>query len=175
MSRRGLVIALLVSLAVNLFFIGGVAGAALMELRVHRGPLPGPPRPPMFAMAEDLSATLAPEHREPWMSRLREAAADAGPRLKQSHDLRRAAWGRLAADPADPDAVLADLTRARQLELQARGDIDRTVVTFAAGLPSEERKRLADKLAHARLGPRMFSGRGPRPEGNAPLPPLPDR
>lgn len=175
MSRKGLIIALLVSLAVNLFVIGGVAGMALMEFRMLGGPPPGPPRPPTFAMAEDISATLAPEHREAWMTTMREAASNAGPRLRQSHDIRREAWGKLAADPVSAQAVLAELGQARDLEGQARSDIDRTVVTFAASLPADERKRLADKLAHSRFGPRMFSRGGPGPDRQPPLPPLPDR
>jgi uncharacterized membrane protein len=186
MSRRALVIALIVSVAVNLFVIGGVAGAALMLFRMHAGLPPGPPRPPMFAMAEDVGAQLAPEHRQQWMTRLRDAAEAAGPRLRQSHDLRREAWSRLAADPVDVQAVTAELAQARELELQARGDIDRTVVTFAGGLPADERKKIADKLAKGRLGGRMLflrrgSGPGPRPDagpgaaGPGGAPPVADR
>jgi uncharacterized membrane protein len=187
MSRRALIIALIVSVAVNLFVVGGVAGAALMLFRMHAGPPPGPPHPPMFAMAEDVGSQLAPEHREQWMTTLKDAAANAGPRLRQSHDLRREAWNRLAADPVDMQAVMAELTQARELESQARGDIDRTVVTFAGGLPADERKKVADKLSKARLGGRMFFlRRGPGPDGGPGLggpggpgganePPLPDR
>jgi uncharacterized membrane protein len=191
MSRRALVIALIVSVAVNLFVVGGVVGAALMLFRMHAGPPPGAPRPPMFAMATDIAGGLTPEHREQWFVTLREAAVSAGPRLRQSHDLRRQAWGKLAADPVDVQAVMTELTQARDLELQARGDIDRSIVTFAGGLPAEERKKLADKLTHARLGGRMLflrngpdAGHGPSGPGpggpagppDAPDgPPLPDR
>jgi uncharacterized membrane protein len=183
MSRRGLIIALIVSVALNLFVIGGVAGAALMEFRGQAGPPFGPPRRPMFAMADEMAADLTPEHREQWLTTLHEAAVGAGPRLRQSHELRRQAWGRLGADPADVQAVLAELTQARQLELQARGDIDRSVANFASGLPPEERRKLADRLSRARMGPRMmFSGRGPGGPGEpgpgpgpGQGPPLPDR
>jgi uncharacterized membrane protein len=191
MSRRALVIALIVSVALNLFVVGGVAGAALMLFRMQGGPPLAPPHPPpTFAMAEDVGSQLTPEHREQWMTTLKDAAVAAGPRLRQSHDLRREAWNRLAADPVDTQAVMAELTRARDLELQARGDIDRAVVTFAGGLPADERKKVADKLSKTRLGGRMLflrhgpdggrgfgegPGPGPGGPGGANEPPLPDR
>jgi uncharacterized membrane protein len=176
MSRNGLIVALLVSLAVNLFVIGGLGGMALMTLRGDRPP-PPPQRPPMFARAEELSSELSPEHQQQWLATLRQAFEGAEPRMRQSHDLRRQAWQALQADPVDSSKVLADLSQSRDLELQARGDIDRAVVGFASGLPLDERRELADKLSRARLGGRMvFSGRrpGPPPGGGEP-PPLPDR
>lgn len=188
MSRQGLIAALLVSLAVNLFVIGGVAGAFLMQFRLHAGPPMGPPRPPLFAMSEEVAAQLTPEHRQQWLNTVRQAAAGAGPRLRQAHELRREAWSRLSADPVNGQAIVAELTQARMLELQARGDIDSRIVNFAGTLPADERKRLADKLSRARVGPRMLMsgqsagpgpgagpGSGPGDAAPAPGPALPDR
>lgn len=179
MSRQGLIVALLVSLAVNLFVIGGVAGAFLIQFRMHAGPPLGPPRPPLFAMSEEVAAQLTPEHRQQWLTTVRQAALGAGPRLRQAHELRREAWNRLAADPVNAPAIVAELTQARTLELQARGDIDSAIVAFAGNLPADERKRLADKLSRAHVGPRMMmSGQGPGAgpgHDEAGPPPLPQR
>jgi len=168
MSRRALLIALIVSLAVNIFVLGGLAGAVLMGLRPHGGPPPGPPR--LAAMTENLS----PEHRDAWLATLKQTAGDAGPKLRQARSLRREAWRSLMADKPDAQAALASLDQSRLLEQQARSEMDRAVVTFAATLPPEERRKLGEALSRPRMrGP----GGGPPGLGRF-MPgerPLPDR
>jgi uncharacterized membrane protein len=176
MSRRGLIIALLISVAVNLFVVGGLGGMALMAFRMHGGPPPRGPGPPPFARANELSADLTPEHRAQWMATLRQAAESAGPRMRQARTLRRQAWQGLEADPVDVQAVLAGLAQARALEGQSRGDIDQRLVAFAAGLPPAERHAMAEKLARARIGGRLvFSSRRAGPPVGHQAPPPPDR
>jgi uncharacterized membrane protein len=170
MSRRGLIIALLVSLAVNLFVLGGLAGAVLMGF----GRRPHEPPPGRLAA---VGAALAPEHREGWRTAIHGAVRTARPQLLQARQLRRQAWAQVAQDPAQPQAALATLDQSRALESQARATMDRAVVDYAARLPAPERATVAAALG--RRGPRhgRWSGGGPGP-GHDRLPgrpPLADR
>jgi uncharacterized membrane protein len=171
MSRRGLVIALVVSLAVNLFVLGGVAGAVLMGFGRH-GPPGGPPGPSKLS---GMGEALSPDHRETWQAAVRGAAQAAGPQLHQARALRRQAWQAMAAEPADPQAAQAALNQSRTLEMQARGVMDRAVVEFAATLPVAERAKLAEALSRRGQRPQGhgggWSGGGGGPERG----PVPDR
>ena len=178
MSRRGLLIALLVSLAVNLFVLGGLSGAALMGLwRPHDGPPPGPAR--LAAVGESLAAP----QRQAWDAVVRQTIETSGPKLRQARALRRQGWQALTSEPADPQAALAALNQSRALELQARGAMDQAVVNFAATLPADQRRALAQALSRAHPHPPggRWSGGGAGREGpgregpdrNGPDAPLP--
>jgi uncharacterized membrane protein len=152
MSRRSLLVLLFASLALNLFVLGAVAGAAFLGGRFHHHRPAPRGGAPMFAAA----AALPQAERTAYSDTLRAAAAEAGPKLREARAARREAWGRLAADPPDAAAVTAELDRARALEAQAREDVDHRVVDFAARLPPPERHALAQALAAPpqRHGPR---------------------
>jgi uncharacterized membrane protein len=176
MSRRGLIIALVASAALNLFVIGGVAGAALMGLRMHGGPLrPPPPRQHVAGLGVD----LPPPEQRAWRDAVGKAMAESGPKFREARALRRQAWQSLGADPVDLQAVQAQLGRARTLEAEARGRVDAAVVGFAGGLAPEERREMAEALSRARLyGPPRAGpdGSGRRRPGPAEPPPdLPER
>jgi uncharacterized membrane protein len=167
MSRRGLLIALIVSLAVNLFVLGGLAGAALMGFGRH-----GPHGPPGPGRLTGMGAELSPEHQEAWQAAVRAAAQTAGPQVRQARAVRRQAWQTLAAEPAHPQAALAALDEARALEMQARAGMDRAVVAFVSTLPPPERTKLIEALSRQRPGPPRpapWSGGGAGPDH----PPLP--
>jgi len=186
MSRRGLLIALIVSLAVNLFVLGGLVGVVLMGFPKH-GPSPqqGPPR--LVALGE----SLTPAQRDAWRATVRQTAETGAPKLLHARQMRRDAWKDLTTDPVNPQGALAALDQARTLEFQARSEMDRAVVGFAATLPVEERRKLSEALAKSRRGPptpggmqgpmqgplqgpmQGWSGGRPGPDGGEP--PLPDR
>jgi uncharacterized membrane protein len=175
MSRRGLVIGLIISLAVNLFVLGGLAGALLMGSPLHRPPpQPGPPR------LAALGAALTPDQRLAWQSTIRQAAQDAGPKLRQARMLRDQAWRSMNADTVDTQAVLAALSQSRGLEFQARSEMDRAVVGFTATLPADERRKLGAALSRNRRGPpgrwsdqRAGPGGGLGPDGGPDVGPGP--
>jgi uncharacterized membrane protein len=163
MSRRALVIALVASLALNLFVIGGLAGAALMGFGRHG--FHGPPPPGRLAAVGE---ALTPERREAWRTTMRGAVATAGPQLRQARELRRQAWEAVAKEPANAPAAMAALDQSRALEGQARSVMDRAVVDFAASLPAADRAKLSEALSR-RAGrphrPGGWSGGGPGPDG----------
>lgn len=162
MSRRGLWIALIVSLAVNLFVLGGLAGAALGGFRLREPP--PPPGPPRLSAA---GAALSGPQREAWQAAIRQGAETSGPKVEQARALRREAWRGLTAGPVDVEGTLAKLNRSRVLELQARSEMDRVAVGFAATLPESDRRKLAEALSRQRRhGPGGWSrdGGGPGPD-----------
>ncbi|CAN7409818.1 periplasmic heavy metal sensor [Phenylobacterium sp. LjRoot225] len=169
MSRRGLLIALIASLAVNLFVLGGLAGVALRGFPIHRPPpQSGPPR--LVALGE----VLTPAQRDAWQAAIRQTAETGAPKLLRARQVRRDAWRDLTADPVNPQAALAALDQARRLEFQARSEMDRAVVGFAATLPVDERRKLGEALSKNRRGPPMEGWSGGRPALDG-KPPLPDR
>jgi uncharacterized membrane protein len=175
MSRRALVIALLVSLAVNLFVLGGLAGATLMGFGWRR-----PHEPPPPGRLAAVGQALSPEHRDGWRAAMRTAVQTAGPQLRQARDLRRQAWEQLARDPAQPQAALTALDQSRALEGQARAIMDRAVVDYAAALPAPERAKAAQALDRRgprppRGGPWSGGGAGPDQPGLPDRPPPPER
>ena len=88
MSRRGLLIALIVSLAINLFVLGGLAGAIAMGFMRPHGPPPMQGPPHLAAIGE----TLGPDHREAWINTVKQTAQSSGPKLRQARALRTQAW-----------------------------------------------------------------------------------
>lgn len=147
MRRRGLWIALIASLAVNLFVIGGLGGAALMGVRVTHKSKHGAAHSRMAALAD----SLPPAQRQPWLNTLGRALEDSRPKLAEARAARRDAWNMLRADRIDPQAAMAALNRSRQLEIQARSEMDRAVVAFVATLPKRDRERLIEALKQAKL------------------------
>jgi uncharacterized membrane protein len=156
-SRRTLYILLFVSLALNLFVIGAAAGVYLFGPRMHgRPPEFRGGGPAMIAAA----AGLPDNQRAAYRDALRAEAQKVAPQLREARQVRRQAWTRLAADPADPTAISAELDRARTLEAAARADVDRTILEFAAKLPVADRARLGEALAQP---PRRGGRHGPPP------------
>jgi uncharacterized membrane protein len=161
-SQRSLLFALFVSLAVNLFVLGALAGVYLFGPRLHH-------RPPDFrgggpAMMA-AAATLPDDQRAAYHEALRAEAMRVGPQLHEARQIRRGAWAKLAADPVDAGAITTDLDRSRALETQARAEIDRAILGFAVKLPAAERARLGQALAE----PPRHGGR----HGPPPPPPVP--
>ncbi|HEY3695578.1 periplasmic heavy metal sensor [Phenylobacterium sp.] len=154
MGRRGLLIVLIVSLAVNLFVIGATVGVFALGARMHLLRAGLRPAGPLWAAAADLS----PERQQAFHQALRGEAGEVGGKLRAARQARRDAWLSLRSEPFDQAAAAAALDRARALEMQARGGVERRIIDFAAGLTPEERARLAERLA--RWGP----GRRPPPQ-----------
>ena len=156
MSRRSLIIALIVSVALNLFALGAVVGGFAIAHRLHgMGPVlaraagqggagqGGGGQGPLWTAAD----SLAPAQREAYRRILHAQARDLMDQVRAARQARRAAWMGLKSDTMDAQAVTASLAKARDLEMQARLGVENAIVEFAAGLPLEERAKLADGLA----------------------------
>lgn len=159
MQPRALWIVAIVSLALNLFLVGAVVGALVIGAHkpMRRGDLR--PGPALFAAAQELS----PEQQRAYHTALRSETRAMAPKLREAREARRSAWRRLGEDPVDQAAAVRDLDRARALEIEARGAIERRLLAFAATLPPSERAKLAERLSRAAPGPRGEGGRRPPP------------
>lgn len=160
MSQRSLLIALFVSLAVNLFAIGAVIGGLVVAGRVGErldSIRPGPPA--VFGAAE----ALPPERQDAYRQALRGEAGQVRRTLREAGEARREAWRTLGETPLDTTAVRRDLARAQAIEAEARRAVEDRVIDFAATLEEDERRAFAEALARP---PRhMERRRGDRPPG----------
>lgn len=159
MSRRALIICLIVSAALNLFLVGAGAGAWILAHRL--GPLGGQAataqRAPLWRAGDDLPAA----HRQAWRDFLREHALEAAPMLRQSRADRRGAWELLLKDKPDVAAIKAQLAKSRATDSQARGLVEEAIVDFAVTLPVDERVTLLDglrRVAPGRVGLQQNAG-----------------
>ena len=151
MNKRTLMIALAVSLAVNLF-----AGAAALtvylnheaaEERVER-PRPDRARIPTMEVVDGLDAS----RREGVRATLREAALAARPDFQEARQARRNAIALVEAEPFDAAGVSALLEQSRASELRGRARLEADAVRVLSELPPEERARMSVILV--RHGPR---------------------
>lgn len=145
MSRKGLIIALFISVALNLFAIGIGVGGLMMASRMHDVRAQARPGPMLWAAG----ASLPQDERREFRRLLREEGRDLRPSLRQARELRRHAWTYLAKEPFDAAGARAALDRARALELESRGRVEGRILEFAGRLSPQDRARLAEGLARA--------------------------
>lgn len=158
---------LLASVALNLFLLGGIAGALLLG--------PSPLRfPGQGGGPEDFrpGRLLSPAGRELLFRLRREERDQLRPQLDALRSARAAIEAAFAADPFDRpalDAAQVQMQVAEQGLTQAMGE---RVVKLAESLSAEDRKAFAATLRRLPMGPPGMAGGEFRPRG--PLPP-PDR
>jgi uncharacterized membrane protein len=139
MTRRTRII-LIVSLVLNVFLVGAIAGGLW---RWTKGYGAG-------GWRVQVAATLPPEQRRQFRAAMRQTVL-ASRDLVRAGRQARAEAARLYVQPAlDAAAVSAQLDRARQADGLLRERLERRVVEFSAGLPVDERAKLAGAL---RQGP----------------------
>mgnify|MGYP001566395093 CR=1 FL=1 len=157
MSRRTQIV-LFVSLALNLFLIGGVVGGLVVgqRLRSDRPPPMARMNQPVWAAAEALS----PEQARAYRTMLRGEGMEARANMRQMREARTQAGGTLGAEPFDPALSKQKLAEIRSREAATRGEIDARIVDFAAGLTPGERRKLAKALTE-----RSGHGQPPGPNG----------
>jgi len=146
MTDRNLKLALIVSLAANIFLIGGAAGGlGFWLLRPHaevREPAARPAlarlqaqrRPLRFAADE-----LAPAQRQAFRQALRQARQANAADVLKGRDARLALADLLAQPSPDRAQVEAAMDGARQADLAMRSRTEQAVAEFAVGLSTEDR------------------------------------
>ena len=147
--------ALILSLALNVFLAGILAGGAWKWWRLD---LPSsPPAQSERAQISNEGQTnqrglrfaadrLAPEHREAFRRGLRQMRRDAAPVIDAARKERNEI-ARLLAEPKFDRSVIANaLARSRLADLAVRERIEIYALDFATTLPANERDRFIDRL-----------------------------
>ncbi|MBX3653268.1 MAG: periplasmic heavy metal sensor [Ramlibacter sp.] len=146
--RRGL----LASLALNIFLVGGIAGAAWRWWGADRPAASAPTaaqRGLRFAADE-----LGEAQRHAYLAGLREARREAAATLQTAREGRQEVLRLMAAPQFDRAAITAALTRIREADAASRTRLEAAVLDFAATLSPADRDTLTHGLARrSTLGP----------------------
>ncbi len=140
-------VALAVSAALNLFVVGAVVGAVLMSAKAqYEGTQP---RGQTVWSAAD---RLPDPARSSLRQMLQQQFDAARPVIRQAHADRLLASGLIASDNFDAAAVATRLASARAAEARVRDQLDAAVLAYVAGLPADQRAKLAGPVAASRVG-----------------------
>ena len=148
---RWLRVALVVSLCVNVLFVGLAVGAAL-NFRKSGGP------PRNFDVSVGvLGRAMTPEDRRAVGEALRALPHSHAPGRRDMAEVMRELTGLLRAEPFDAGAFAAALQRQGQLRLDVQSAGQGIVVARIAAMSAEERAafadRIEDQLRRAPTGP----------------------
>lgn len=102
-----------------------------------------PARPPLISAGD----VLSPDSRKAFRKALGEANKKNRPLAQQARAERQAALAALGSPGFDAAEVAKRLSTARALDLQARGNVEAALASYAATLTPAERAMLADGLA----------------------------
>ena len=143
-APRWMLVALFVSLALNLLIVGSVAGAVWR----HRGP-------PVWASAVTpnllgYASTLAPERRKQLWDRTREERSHIRPFRREVRAAREETVKALIAEPFEKQGFLAAQARQSEAESRARQAVQDLYVKIAEGLTPEERRAFPSWREHRR-------------------------
>ncbi|WP_323117769.1 periplasmic heavy metal sensor [Burkholderia alba] len=145
MNERSLKFALLGSLIVNAFLLGGIAGAAyggFGGLHARTGAAAQPQQHPLRFAAHDLSA----DRQEEFSDALKDARRDGRPFARAGRDGRHDVLRLLAAPQLDRAALDAALAHTREADGALRARVEQGVADFAATLSPDERAKFAEGL-----------------------------
>jgi uncharacterized membrane protein len=152
MRGRWNVIALIASVALNVFLIGAAAGVIALGARMaHARPRP---------MLRRAAMSLAAPYRQAFLVTLRGRGQSVHAPVVAARALRRSAWASMSAANFDPAAAKSQLRQARLMDASSRGTVEDAVVDFAAALPPGERAKLGAALVRS-----MPSGQSPSRPG----------
>lgn len=133
---------LVVSVLLNVFLIGGVGGGLYHWLSL---PKPAEAVVNQHGLRQAL-VKLAPERRKELRQLLRQNSADSQPLVLAGRAARLDVIKQLEAPTLDRAALIADLGKARDADVQLRELVDNTLAHFASTLPRDDRQKLVDAL-----------------------------
>ncbi|WOJ92097.1 periplasmic heavy metal sensor [Congregibacter variabilis] len=146
MNRNSLVlIALLISLALNLLIAGFIVGK-------HRGS--GGERPPMAWAVEQLS----PETQRRIRGQMRDQLSEVRPLREDMRKAQAAVRKAVASEDYDPQVLALALEKSREVSERYQALIHKNLVEVSADLPREQRIALAraalQRGQHTKMPPR---------------------
>lgn len=139
MSRPALKIALAVSLTLNVFILGGAAGALFWR----PAPLSARPEQGLAGAAQ----ALDPTQRQAFRQALAKAKRDAQPDSQAAREARDKLVRLLKETDLDRNAIDATLETTRAADIRVRARIEAAVMDFAESLDPKSRALLIGGLA----------------------------
>ena len=146
------------SLTLNLFVIGAVAGVLILRQQILSHAIAGDP-------LMSAAAALSPARRDAFKALLSEKLQSVRPGLRDARMARRQAMAIMRSEPFDRAGASADLARARADDVAARETVEEAFLDFSAHLAPSERTALAKGLARSAVIRWMASHPGRRPPG----------
>lgn len=164
MNNRALTIAVIASLALNLFVVAAAATLWVtrdqVDSRVAEQRRPAR-RVPMMVLTESLDPAVRDRVRQT----MRDSALVARADFEAAREARRSAVEMAGAETFDAGAVTALLERSRAAEQRGRERLERDMVDLLGTLDRDDRAALAPALARSgargERGPRGRRGEGP--------------
>jgi len=143
MNSRAWKIVLVVSLVLNVFLLGAIAGGAYRwyAAREAAAPLSAQQRALRFA-----AQTLSPERQKAFADSLKNGRRDGREFAREAREGRREVLRLLAAPQLDRAALDAALARTRAADSELRAKVEGNVADFAATLSPQERIEFAESL-----------------------------
>ncbi len=146
---------LVVSLALNLLFVGVVAGAFL---KFRDGPRGGPKHRIFELSLVQMISELPPDRRQTGESVLARLRSDVIPAVRGGRGVRKEAVAAMIADPYDEQRMKDVLVRLRETRAGTRRGMHDLFLEFIRELSVEERKRFLEVVRAQR---RALRRRGP--------------
>ena len=167
--KRWMVVTLIVSLVVNVFLLG-IIGGSIWHWTHDRG------MGFRGGWRTRVAESLPEAQRQALHQTIRDAVRQQLPALRQARAARAEA-ARLFVQPQfDADGINARLDQARASDMALRTSLEHHMVQFAATLPQDQRKKMAEALKEGgpfRQGPRHAPDMDGHPDGPPPGPPPP--
>ena len=139
MRGRGLLIAFIVSLAVNLFLLSAAASIYLL----------GKPAAQVGNQAMGMKravAALPPSDRKPFVAMLRANGDKVRGENHRARALREQAWSALATGSETPEAIKQQLAEARAINQASRTVVENAVVDYGMTLDPAGRQAVGQAL-----------------------------
>ena len=154
--RRWPTVLLVVSLLLNLFFVGTIGGRILAGVP-ETMPFVGPVAPNLPRIVD----TIPEEHRPAARRAFRRHASDIGAAMEQMREARDVVFAAMTAEDFDPDALRDAFGVLRERTVDAQIVVHGILVEIGSGLSPEGRDAMVEAARrHFGQGPR--GPRGPR-------------
>ncbi|WP_175910058.1 periplasmic heavy metal sensor [Burkholderia sp. BCC1640] len=145
MSERGRKFVLVGSVVLNVFMLGAIGGGAYQWFATHPD-LHGTGMPGQRTALRFAADGLSDARQRAFAAALKAARKDARDFAREGRDGRITVLDLLAAPQLDRPAIDAALERTRAADSALRGQVERSVVDFAATLTPDERAKFVDGL-----------------------------
>lgn len=132
---------LALSLLLNVFLIGGVAGG-LYQWQSHAKPAVAVPQHGL----RQAMAQLSDARRRQLRQMLRQTRSENQQLIVASRQARLDVVSHLQAPTLDRTALDSDLSKAREADISLRAKVDANLADFVGSLPPDERQLLAESL-----------------------------